>query len=167
MLFRSGGVGSVGGFHRTGNIARRALAADEMPRTDGLPRYDMDFREMPVERRPAAFMLDDDSVAVAVNFDDTYDLEYINMRRNQAHLLYEMDKIARSISLKTISTDRVEDFIKKIAYVGGADRGSPYPGGDQGRHQSHTIRSRRRPTVVRSEERRVGKECRSRWSPYH
>src|SRR2546425_2828090 len=25
----------------------------------------------------------------------------------------------------------------------------------------------RRPTVPRSEERRVGKECRSRWSPYH
>jgi len=24
-----------------------------------------------------------------------------------------------------------------------------------------------RPTVDRSEERRVGKECRSRWSPYH
>src|SRR3989449_9021167 len=24
-----------------------------------------------------------------------------------------------------------------------------------------------RPTVTRSEERRVGKECRSRWSPYH
>ena len=23
------------------------------------------------------------------------------------------------------------------------------------------------PAVVRSEERRVGKECRSRWSPYH
>ena len=28
--------------------------------------------------------------------------------------------------------------------------------------------SRGNPTVeVRSEERRVGKECRSRWSPYH
>ena len=25
----------------------------------------------------------------------------------------------------------------------------------------------RRPGIVRSEERRVGKECRSRWSPYH
>ena len=24
-----------------------------------------------------------------------------------------------------------------------------------------------RGTIVRSEERRVGKECRSRWSPYH
>ena len=24
-----------------------------------------------------------------------------------------------------------------------------------------------RPEVMRSEERRVGKECRSRWSPYH
>ena len=23
------------------------------------------------------------------------------------------------------------------------------------------------PMIVRSEERRVGKECRSRWSPYH
>ena len=23
------------------------------------------------------------------------------------------------------------------------------------------------PTLLRSEERRVGKECRSRWSPYH
>ena len=23
------------------------------------------------------------------------------------------------------------------------------------------------PTFIRSEERRVGKECRSRWSPYH
>ena len=52
---------------RSRGVARRALAADEMPRTDGLPRHDMDFREMPVERRPAAFMLDDDSVAVAVD----------------------------------------------------------------------------------------------------
>ena len=25
----------------------------------------------------------------------------------------------------------------------------------------------RRPEILRSEERRVGKECRSRWSPYH
>ena len=24
-----------------------------------------------------------------------------------------------------------------------------------------------RPAITRSEERRVGKECRSRWSPYH
>ena len=24
-----------------------------------------------------------------------------------------------------------------------------------------------KPIIVRSEERRVGKECRSRWSPYH
>ena len=26
---------------------------------------------------------------------------------------------------------------------------------------------RKHPKVTRSEERRVGKECRSRWSPYH
>jgi len=29
------------------------------------------------------------------------------------------------------------------------------------------VRRAGRPFVVRSEERRVGKECRSRWSPYH
>src|SRR2546425_9524997 len=29
------------------------------------------------------------------------------------------------------------------------------------------IEIRRAPEVARSEERRVGKECRSRWSPYH
>ena len=29
------------------------------------------------------------------------------------------------------------------------------------------IASRALPDVRRSEERRVGKECRSRWSPYH
>jgi len=35
----------------------------------------------------------------------------------------------------------------------------------------NALKSERRQTVVsdkgRSEERRVGKECRSRWSPYH
>src|SRR3989441_1290341 len=36
------------------------------------------------------------------------------------------------------------------------------------RERAHRARARRRSRqVVRSEERRVGKECRSRWSPYH
>src|SRR3989449_7921435 len=39
----------------------------------------------------------------------------------------------------------------------------------ESRQVEHLDLERRRPevTVVRSEERRVGKECRSRWSPYH
>src|SRR5256884_5453457 len=32
---------------------------------------------------------------------------------------------------------------------------------------AHTIAPGARILLVRSEERRVGKECRSRWSPYH
>src|SRR5688572_31177734 len=37
-----------------------------------------------------------------------------------------------------------------------------------GRLQSTSMnRNRNRVTSLRSEERRVGKECRSRWSPYH
>ena len=30
-----------------------------------------------------------------------------------------------------------------------------------------TVYRTKAPNAVRSEERRVGKECRSRWSPYH
>ena len=36
-----------------------------------------------------------------------------------------------------------------------------------GRGSQHFLRSRPDTLRVRSEERRVGKECRSRWSPYH
>src|SRR5438034_4249711 len=32
---------------------------------------------------------------------------------------------------------------------------------------THTPSARRSVSMARSEERRVGKECRSRWSPYH
>ena len=31
----------------------------------------------------------------------------------------------------------------------------------------HTVKTPEKTVVSRSEERRVGKECRSRWSPYH
>ena len=36
-----------------------------------------------------------------------------------------------------------------------------------GRARKPTEKVRAAQTIVRSEERRVGKECRSRWSPYH
>src|SRR2546422_9194808 len=34
-------------------------------------------------------------------------------------------------------------------------------------HRPHEVPKVRRVSHLRSEERRVGKECRSRWSPYH
>src|SRR3712207_6923546 len=42
-----------------------------------------------------------------------------------------------------------------------------YTGGANLRKQIENARRFGVPVVVRSEERRVGKECRSRWSPYH
>src|SRR2546425_5634280 len=51
--------------------------------------------------------------------------------------------------------------------AGGA-RGPRYQQGGGGSAQTAMTDPRRRlPAVERSEERRVGKECRSRWSPYH
>src|SRR3712207_2006633 len=35
------------------------------------------------------------------------------------------------------------------------------------RSREHVSRVQEQATLMRSEERRVGKECRSRWSPYH
>src|SRR5207302_5962802 len=47
----------------------------------------------------------------------------------------------------------------------------PVRGGDPTRAAADAAHARRaggaRPARARSEERRVGKECRSRWSPYH
>src|SRR2546430_7407088 len=46
----------------------------------------------------------------------------------------------------------------------------PLKGGGLGwgsEDEPHPARFARRPPLFRSEERRVGKECRSRWSPYH
>src|SRR3989442_3149321 len=58
-----------------------------------------------------------------------------------------------------------------------AGRGyQPHPGSKVRRHRGYCAHAQRdvvalcgceRPRIKRSEERRVGKECRSRWSPYH
>ena len=42
-----------------------------------------------------------------------------------------------------------------------------YPDLERGESASQTGRDHIPPRIFRSEERRVGKECRSRWSPYH
>ena len=54
---------------------------------------------------------------------------------------------------------QAEDGIRVLIVTGVQTCALPIDPG----HRSH----RRAAAVVRSEERRVGKECRSRWSPYH
>src|SRR3712207_9409476 len=39
--------------------------------------------------------------------------------------------------------------------------------GEEGRYDVHVLRRPGQVVIARSEERRVGKECRSRWSQYH
>ena len=56
-----------------------------------------------------------------------------------------------------------------VLAVGGASypaTGSTGDGYGMARCLGHTV-TQILPSIVRSEERRVGKECRSRWSPYH
>src|SRR5258707_10472253 len=48
-----------------------------------------------------------------------------------------------------------------------ADSRMEAPAGAHARRPCRRLREGTRPQPERSEERRVGKECRSRWSPYH
>ena len=50
---------------------------------------------------------------------------------------------------------------------GGRDRARWTAEGQRGRQSTEIERKSNDTNIERSEERRVGKECRSRWSPYH
>src|SRR2546430_16344170 len=54
-----------------------------------------------------------------------------------------------------------EDVVVPVVELQSRDRGQ------QAHRHDQDDRERQREALVRSEERRVGKECRSRWSPYH
>src|SRR2546430_9819081 len=54
-----------------------------------------------------------------------------------------------------------------ITHVGGQAVNLGFVTGDLNNLGPHLLMGIKRAPVQRSEERRVGKECRSRWSPYH
>ena len=64
------------------------------------------------------------------------------------------------ISLPRFILDRADERGTAVPLMGPADHGSATP--LMGPAGAGTVTP-----LMRSEERRVGKECRSRWSPYH
>ena len=77
-------------------------------------------------------------------------------------------------SLRMYYVDWLAPYQASVAHVGGSHaslqevRNGKYRDIDQFFNGSSYWRANdRRPPTTRSEERRVGKECRSRWSPYH
>ena len=46
---------------------------------------------------------------------DTYDMEYVRMRRRQSHILYEMDKVSRRVLSQTSTSKGVEAFFRKVS----------------------------------------------------
>ena len=71
--------------------------------------------------------------------------------------IIENHKVVRKIKLAL--PDKVVDIIhcRNLRCVTSIEANAP--------HIFHLVDPKRR--LLRSEERRVGKECRSRWSPYH
>ena len=71
--------------------------------------------------------------------------------RQQMHLLHEREESNQRLRDALTKSGRDENLLRSI--VASVAEGLVITGRDS--------------NVLRSEERRVGKECRSRWSPYH
>ena len=84
--------------------------------------------------------------------DDTYDIDYDDGERETR----VSKRLIRSKDGGSGSSDKLEEGDKVEARYRGREK--YYPG---------KITRDRGDGTYRSEERRVGKECRSRWSPYH
>src|ERR1041385_1852083 len=86
--------------------------------------------------------------------------------------------VRRSKKQLCAGSDIVDDFEHRRAFTGPRNAALPWDDCDVGRQittgygaveKIDTVGDHSDPytTTIRSEERRVGKECRSRWSPYH
>ena len=85
---------------------------------------------------------------------------YIGEDEPRGSANFESLDVKNSVNLPSNTTIGGKDMAKIINKVENLNAGSDsiYSSGGSGTGQKR---------VVRSEERRVGKECRSRWSPYH
>src|SRR2546425_5434041 len=73
------------------------------------------------------------------------------------------DKLVTGV--QTCALPISQRFYPGVADVAGVGRAGHV--GKRARHRTPVAAGEELPLVERSEERRVGKECRSRWSPYH
>ena len=108
---------------------------------------------------------------------DIYDLDqYFNTRLPRDHVKKDSDYFATQSLWNLITNKKILDVVEKI--LGKEIMSNPVqntrikqPEKKLPKGSIHDGLSGRTPwhqdAAVRSEERRVGKECRSRWSPYH
>ena len=81
--------------------------------------------------------------------------------REESNLIFEAEH-ARKVTLAEYDPQQIESKWQKIWDEQGAFNAVD---GDASRKKFYMLEML--PYPSRSEERRVGKECRSRWSPYH
>ena len=96
---------------------------------------------------------------------------YTQLYANKMENLEEMDKFLEKYNLPRLNLEEIENINRpitntEIETVMKKFRTNKSPGPDGFTGEFYQT-FREEPTPIRSEERRVGKECRSRWSPYH
>ena len=115
-----------------------------------------------------------------------YDLEHIRRReipylRRTVGIVFQDFRLIENMTvyenvafaMRVIGTKEreIKDRVRYVLELVGLDTKSQrHPGELSGGEQQRLAIARalvNNPSTIRSEERRVGKECRSRWSPYH
>src|SRR2546430_15803962 len=82
--------------------------------------------------------------------------EYLTRYARKVYIVHRRDRFraSRILQERAFANPKIEVvWNKQVLEITGTERGT-----------DHLVLE---DTVTRSEERRVGKECRSRWSPYH
>jgi len=83
------------------------------------------------------------------------------------HRSHVLDLVMQSLWVKTQSSPFEAPYFSCVPYLLGEGQAMQYSVWPKSKKRTRIPRLPFRPPDDRSEERRVGKECRSRWSPYH
>ena len=98
----------------------------------------------------------------------------INALENETGAIADRSQIYKTLALTGDKTGPVIGILpitehlseKKLAKISGNKKVTMIPQKELEKTTGY-VHGANNPVVLRSEERRVGKECRSRWSPYH
>ena len=95
-------------------------------------------------------------------------IELLNNSKNTAFSFEILPPLkGNSFSKVCNIIDKLREFDPKYINITTHHSENIYQKTDNGLMKKVNIRKRPGTVAIRSEERRVGKECRSRWSPYH
>src|SRR2546430_6313393 len=92
---------------------------------------------------------------------------FFSSRRRHTRFDCDWSSDVCSSDLEAVKVEKAQDLVRVVSDVGRVQAKAGTQAALDGLKLAQGPRDMSRIARLRSEERRVGKECRSRWSPYH